>query len=289
MGPLPAQSLKTMAKDYPYLATYALPYAVLTKLEPGILIISENVIIKESEILSEILRSDPAIRNQLLKNAFYVLEKKAADRLLLQEALARGEKRKGTSEKIVARYLDRKFKDLTVSEEELRKYYQDNKHLLGDPDLDPFKESLLDFLKEQKKQKAIRDHMINLGQRRLIQINEDWVKKQSTIIQENPVDRLRMEGKPALVLFGAKGECPCDMVSPILIEIGRKYKSHIEVLIISLREERVLADRYGVHTIPDLIFYDQKGREIYRHVGFLPEREIEEKLIHLGLIYKEGK
>ena len=93
-----------------------------------------------------------------------------------------------------------------------------------------------------------------------------------------------MEGKPALVLFGAKGECPCDMVSPILIEMGKKYKSHIEVLIISLREERVLAERYGVHTIPDLIFYDQKGREIYRHVGFLPEREIEEKLIHFGLI-----
>ena len=101
--------------------------------------------------------------------------------------------------------------------------------------------------------------MITLGQRRLIQINEDWVKKQSTIVQENPVDRLRMEGKPALVLFGAKGECPCDMVSPILIEMGKKYKSHIEVLIISLREERVLADRYGVKTIPDLIFFDHKG------------------------------
>ncbi len=218
------------------------------------------------------------------KNAFYILEKIAAERLLLQEAIAQGEKRKGTSEEIVARYLDQKFKDLPVSEEELRQYYQDNKHLLGDPDLDPFKESLRDFLKEQKKQKAIRHHMITLGQRRLIQVNEDWVKKQNTIVQDNPVDRLRMEGKPALVLFGAKGECPCDMVSPILIELGKKYKSHIEVLIISLREERVLADRYGVQTIPDLIFFDQKGREIYRHVGFLPEREIEEKLKQFGLI-----
>jgi thioredoxin 1 len=93
-----------------------------------------------------------------------------------------------------------------------------------------------------------------------------------------------MEGKPALVLFGAKGECSCDMVSPILNEIVKKYKSHIEVLIISLREERVLADRYGVKTIPDLIFYDHRGREIYRHVGFLPEREIEEKLKQFGLI-----
>ena len=98
------------------------------------------------------------------------------------------------------------------------------------------------------------------------------------------MDRLRTAGKPAMVLFGAMGECPCDMVSPILIELGEKYKRQIEVLIISLREERILADRYGVQTIPDLIFFDRKGREIFRHVGFLPEKTIEEKLKQFGLI-----
>lgn len=281
---LQAESTKAVVENYPHLATCALPYALLTKLKPGILLVSDNVIIRESEIRSEIRRSDRAIRAQLQKNVFYLLEKKAAERLLLQEAIAGGEKRKGKSEEIVARYLDEKFKDQTISEEELRQYYQENKYILGDPDLDPFKESLRDFLKEQKKQKAIRRYVITLGQRRAIQVNEEWVKKQNIVAKENPVDRLRMAGKPALVLFGAMGECPCDMVSPILIELGKKYKSRIEVLIVSLREERILAARYGVKTIPDLIFFDQKGREIYRHVGFLPEREIENKLDQFGLI-----
>jgi thioredoxin 1 len=282
--PLQAQNSKTVEEGFPHLATYALPYAVLSKLKPGILLVSDKVILKESEIRSEMARSDQALRNQLQKNAFYVLEKIAAHRFLLQEALAQGEKRTGPPEKIVARYLDQKFKYLTVSEEELRQYYQDNKHMLGDPDLDPLAESLRDFLKEQKKQKAIRKYILTLGQRRPIQVSDTWARKQNTIAKENPVDHLREAGKPALVLFGAMGECPCDMVSPILIELSKKYKSRIEFLIISLREERVLAERYGVQTIPDLIFFDQRGREIYRHVGFLPERAIEEKLIQFGLI-----
>ena len=281
---LQAQNSKTVEECLPYLATYALPYGVLVKLKPGTLLISDNVRIDESEIYSKIRRSKPSIRNQLQKNAFYILEKIAAERLLLQEALVQGEKRKGTSEEIIARYLDQKFKDLPVTDEELGQYYQENKHLLGDPDLDPFKESLRDFLKEQKKQKAIRHYILTLGQRRPIQVNEDWAESQHAKAKNNPLDRLRSAGKPALVLFRARGECPCDLVSPILIELGKKYKNRIEVLIISLREDRVLADRYGVQIIPDLVFFDDKGREVYRHVGFLPEREIEEKLKQFGLI-----
>lgn len=281
---LQAQGAKTVAEKYPSLATYALPYAVLARLNPGILLVSHKVIIKESEVLAEIRRSAPAIRDQLRKNTFYVLEKMAAERLLQEEVLTPTQKRQGPTGESISRYLDQKFKNLQVSEEELRQYYQANKHMLGDPDLDPFKESLMDFLREQKKQKALRHYILTLGQRRQIRVNEDWVKKQNTLAGQNPVARLRMAGKPALVLFGAMGECPCDMVSPILIELGEKYKGRIEVLIISMREESILAARYGVQTIPDLIFFDHKGREIYRHVGFLPERELEEKLKQFGLI-----
>ena len=281
---LQAQVTKTVAEKYPSLATYALPYAVLAGLNPGILLVSHKVIIKESEVLAEIRRSAPAIRDQLRKNTFYVLEKMAAERLLQEEVLTLTQKRQGPTGESISRYLDQKFKNLQVSEEELRQYYQANKHMLGDPDLDPFKESLRDFLREQKKQKALRHYVLTLGQRRQIRVNEDWVKKQNILAGQNPVARLRMAGKPALVLFGAMGECPCDMVSPILIELGEKYKGRIEVLIISMREESILAARYGVQTIPDLIFFDHKGREIYRHVGFLPEREIEEKLKQFGLI-----
>jgi thioredoxin 1 len=281
---LQAQSARTVGQDYPYLATYALPYASMTKLKPGILLVSDKVIIKKAEIQSEIRLSHWTLRVQMKKNAFYILEKMAADRLLFQEALAGGMIRKGAPKEIVARHLDKKFGDLPVSDEELSQYYRDNRHLLGDPDLDPLKESLRDFLKEQKKQIAIRHYIFTIGQRRPIQVNADWVKRQNAAAGDNPLDRLRTAGKPALVLFGAMGECPCEMVSPILVALEKKYNDRIKVLILSLREEKVLAERYGVQTIPDLIFYDRQGQELYRHVGFLPERAIEEKLRQFGMI-----
>ncbi|OGP49927.1 MAG: hypothetical protein A2Y79_03025 [Deltaproteobacteria bacterium RBG_13_43_22] len=40
-GPLQAQSTKTVSEIYPYLATYSLSSAVLRKLKPGILVVSE--------------------------------------------------------------------------------------------------------------------------------------------------------------------------------------------------------------------------------------------------------
>jgi hypothetical protein len=46
-------------------------------------------------------------------------------------------------------------------------------------------------------------------------------------------------------------------------------------------------ERFWVQAIPDIIVFDRPEREIFRHVGFLPERVIEEKLIQLGLIAKE--
>ena len=66
-GYLQAQSSKTVDQAYPYLATYALPYAVLTNLTPGILLVSDKVIIKEAGILSEIRRSHRTLHAQLKK------------------------------------------------------------------------------------------------------------------------------------------------------------------------------------------------------------------------------
>jgi hypothetical protein len=70
----------------------------------------------------------------------------------------------------------------------------------------------------------------------------------------------------------------------VLNQSAPAVRPQIEVLIISLREERILAERFGVQTIPDIILFDRQGREVFRHVGFLPERSIEEKLKAFGLI-----
>jgi hypothetical protein len=55
-----------------------------------------------------------------------------------------------------------------------------------------------------------------------------------------------------------------------------------------LREGKVPAERFVVQTIPDIFIFARQRREIFRHVGFLPERVIEKKMIRLGMMAKGG-
>ena len=100
---------------------------------------------------------------------------------------------------------------------------------------------------------------------------------------DNPVDKARNSGRPSLADFGATGCVPCDMLAPILKNLEAKYKDKVNVLFVHVREKQILATRYGVETIPVQIFFDKSGKEIFRHVGFWPQAEIEKKLTEMGV------
>ena len=53
-------------------------------------------------------------------------------------------------------------------------------------------------------------------------------------------------------------------------------------LFVHVREKQILAARYGVETIPVQIFFDKSGKEVFRHIGFFPQEEIEKKLTEMG-------
>jgi thioredoxin 1 len=112
-------------------------------------------------------------------------------------------------------------------------------------------------------------------------VNEDWVKKESLQARDNPVDQARLSGRPSLVDFGATGCGPCDRMTPILDKLKRKYSGKLNVLFIHVHEEKILSIRYGIRSIPIQIFFDKTGKEVYRHIGFFPEAEIEKKLAPL--------
>jgi len=44
----------------------------------------------------------------------------------------------------------------------------------------------------------------------------------------------------------------------------------------------LLAARYGIRGIPSQVFFDARGKEVYRHGGFYPQVEIEKRLEQLG-------
>ena len=90
------------------------------------------------------------------------------------------------------------------------------------------------------------------------------------------------ENLPVLIDIG-KGTCrPCIMMKPILEELQKEYQGKAIVQIIDLRFEPEKAREYKITLIPTQIFYDAKGNEVYRHIGFMDKESIKRKFFEMG-------
>ena len=83
---------------------------------------------------------------------------------------------------------------------------------------------------------------------------------------------LKSEGL-VVVDFFATWCAPCQMLAPVLIELDKKCGNEVEFYKVSIDESEDAAIRYGVSSVPTLIFF-KDGEEIDRQVGFADEDEI---------------
>jgi thioredoxin 1 len=79
---------------------------------------------------------------------------------------------------------------------------------------------------------------------------------------------------PKLLDLGATKCVPCKMMAPILEELAKDYKGQLDVQFIDVWKDDKAAGKYKVQSIPTQIFYDAKGKEFFRHVGFFPKEDI---------------
>ncbi|MFP4086494.1 MAG: thioredoxin family protein, partial [Desulfobacteraceae bacterium] len=172
---------------------------------------------------------------------------------------------------------------LTVNEAEMKAFYESNKEMVDGMPFDQVRGSIEPFLLEQKKMAVLDDRVESLGKRTDIRLNRDWVKKQAESARDNPVDRARMSGKPTLVEFGAAGCVPCDMMQPILDKLRKQFPDKLNVIFVHVGENQLLGARFGIQSIPVQVFYDKKGKEVFRHVGFYAEEEVLKQLAKVGV------
>ncbi len=83
---------------------------------------------------------------------------------------------------------------------------------------------------------------------------------------------LKNEGL-VVVDFFATWCAPCQMLAPVLIELEKKYGDEVEFYKVNIDESENAAIRYGVSSVPTLIFF-KDGEEIDRQVGFADEDEL---------------
>ncbi len=83
--------------------------------------------------------------------------------------------------------------------------------------------------------------------------------------------------KMVLVDFYANWCGPCQMIAPILSEIAEEHSGKLKVGKINVDEERELASKYQVSSIPTLLLF-KEGKIVKALVGFRSKSEIEEMI-----------
>jgi thioredoxin 1 len=183
---------------------------------------------------------------------------------------------------LVSSYFSNLTAGLSVSDEEMKGFFDKNKDMMAGATFEQVRDQLKDYLLGQKKQDTLKAHIASTGERYRVDINRAWAAKQNSAAMDNSIDKARASGKPTMVDLGADGCRPCDMMAPILESLKKEYAGKANVLFVHVRKEQVLAARYDVQSIPVQIFFDKDGKEVFRHIGFFAKDEIVAKLAEIG-------
>jgi len=284
----PREKAPLVSETYPGLASGCLTYARLTELPKGTLLRAGDLTLTEKDVADEIAKSPQDVQAQLKKNGFFVLEQIAGPKLIVQvakaEAARTGKELPSQVDRLVVDYhVGGVVEKVEVTDAEVADFYAKNKDMVGDATLDQVKPEIRKYLVREKQQAVIAKYIETLGQRTSIEVSASWVKEQAALAKDNLVDKARTSGRPLMVDFGASGCRPCDMMAPILETLKKKHEGKVNILFVHVREEQVLAARYGIQSIPVQVFFDKDGNEVSRHIGFFPQDEIEKKLAEMGV------
>jgi thioredoxin 1 len=88
---------------------------------------------------------------------------------------------------------------------------------------------------------------------------------------------------PRLVDLGADKCIPCKMMAPILEELKHEYAGRLEVEFIDVWKNPEAGRGYEIRVIPTQIFYNEKGKELFRHEGFYSKEDILGKWKEFGV------
>lgn len=98
-----------------------------------------------------------------------------------------------------------------------------------------------------------------------------------TLNKNNFEEEVLKSEKKVLIDFWASWCGPCRMMSPVIDEIAEEMGDSIKVGKINIDEEKDLAIKYDVMSIPTFIVF-KNGNEIGRSVGVQDKEEIKAML-----------
>jgi len=278
----------TVREVHPNLVHGMLSEATLAELPEGVLLRCTELDVTQAELDRILAESAASLREQLRKNSVYLLDELATKKVLVaaarQEAAKSQKSLAGKSDtQIVNEYADGITAGLAVTDDEAAKFYEQNPEMFGGASLRKVRDSLKQYLLQDKRRDALHEHVRTLADRFQVTVSAPWVAEHAALARDNPVDKARASGRPSMVDFGADGCTPCERMKPILAALKEKYAGKADIVFVHARNEMVLSTRFRISSIPTQIFYDRDGKEVFRHTGYFSQREIEAKLREMGV------
>lgn len=92
-------------------------------------------------------------------------------------------------------------------------------------------------------------------------INKLYFDKNVYDTEIKSADEIKFLGKKPVVLdFHAKWCGPCKMLTPILEELDKEYDGGIDIYKMDIEDELVVAQQFGVMSVPTLVFIPVEGK-----------------------------
>lgn len=102
--------------------------------------------------------------------------------------------------------------------------------------------------------------------------NESKIQHINSITE---VDQLLKSGKITVIDFSAEWCGPCKMLGPRFEKVANDTKhNNINFIKIDVDSAKELANKYEIQSIPTLIYFNKKGKEVKKTFGLVAEKDI---------------
>jgi thioredoxin 1 len=243
----------------------------------------------EPPLLREMFREDPQeLLEGIIMNTIFLQEAKKQGLTPPVKTYKDTEKESlSPEETLIAELMKKKFSTPpAVTKEEIKAFYPLLKDRLGGQSLEKVSPVIEQLIQQFKQEEEMKQYVAELRSLAKVEIDQIRLQKIASKPPESNTDeeltKALAGGKPLLVDFGANSCLPCRQLRPILKELSKEFAGKAEILVIDVYKYQRLAVDYKIMALPTLVFFDTKGKEVFRHPGVMTKDQIAAKLKEFG-------
>jgi thioredoxin 1 len=248
------------------------------------------------DVKDELARTPQDMRVIYEQNPEEILDQLISVTLILQEAQRKGAMKRATLRDLdkpqvkeeIRRFLDQEIKEVRVTDQEVTLFYRQHRDKMSGKSLPQVREAIRQMLHVAKREQEVTAFVERLRASATITAYPERLPKPPPLpLASASAEEFKaalQNNHPTVADFGSSSCVPCIQLRPVLRGLKDTHGDRINVLVMEVSDNRDLARQYKVRLVPTLIFFDAKGKEVHRSVGYMDREEIEKVLRDLKFL-----